>query len=254
MAKLRAGLRLLVPPSRPGQDVAGTRLKQRGARVLTFPWIRSAPPSDPQALAEGLGRLEPGDWLLVSGKPSAEAVLEQRNQPQAGIRCGVIGQGALLVFRKAGIEVVSAPRLHTPEAITQALGSVDGRRVLLVRASLSDQALPEALRSAGATVLDVEGYALTVHADPDAAKEALAWPLDAVVLANPTAVDVLADGLAALERDAEDCFPMVPILAIGPETDRAARRRRLEPDLVAEGRIKHMLQAVDGLFGGPDSP
>jgi uroporphyrinogen-III synthase len=251
MAKLRAGLTFLVPPSRPGQDVAGTRLKQRGAHVVSFPEIRSAPPSDPNALAEGLAQLERGDWLMVSGKPSAEAVVERGEQLRDGIHCAAIGQGALRVLRKAGFDVEAAPRLHTPEAITEALGSIDGRRVVLVRASLSDQALPEALEAAGATVLDVEGYELTVHADPDTAKQALAWPLDAVVLANPTAPDVLADGFAALKLELADCFPMVPIIAIGPETARAARRRQIEPDFVAEGRVKHLVQAVDSLFGEP---
>lgn len=248
MVQLRAGLRFLVPPSRPGQDVAGTRLEQRGARVVRFPAIRSGPTHDPERLSEGLGQLQPGDWLLVSGKPSAAAVLERLDRLGEGVRCGVIGHGALRDARKAGVDVEASPRLHTPEAITQELGPIDGRRVLLVRASRGSHALPEALRDAGATVLDIEGYDLDVHADPEAAREALAWPLDGVVLANPTASDVFADGLEALALDPADCFPLVPIIAIGPETARAARERHIEPDVVAEGRIKHLIQAVDALF------
>ena len=252
-ARLREGLRFLVPPSRPGQDVAGTRLKQLGASVLSFPTIEAGPQPDAAGLARDLAKLEPSDWILVSGKASAEAILEHREHLHERVLCGVIGTGALVTLRKAGLEVKAAPKLHTPEIITQELGAIGGRRVLLVRASRASGALPNALWAAGATVLEAAGYALTVHSDPDTASEALAWPLDAVILANPTAADVFSDGLDALDLRLDQCFPMVPIIAIGPETARAARDRQIEPDLVAEGRVKHLVQAITSLFGPPEA-
>lgn len=252
-ARLREGLRFLVPPSRPGQDVAGTRLKQLGASVLGFPAIQAGPQPDPAVLARELDQLEPGDWILVSGKPSAEAILEQRDHLHEHVRFAVIGTGAQVTLRKAGLEVKAAPKLHTPKAITQELGALSHRRVLLVRASRAGGALPNALWEAGATILEAAGYALTVHSDPHTAKEVLAWPLDAVILANPTAADVFADGLEALGLRLDECFPLVPIIAIGPETARAARDRQIEPDLVAEGRVKHLVQAITALFGSPNT-
>jgi uroporphyrinogen-III synthase len=244
-----AGRRLLLPPSRTAADIPGRRLAQRGARVLRFPRLEIAGAADPAPLDAGLDQLRAGDWIVASGAPSAEALLDRCPQPPAGVRCGVIGQAALGVMRRAGWRVEAAPVLHTPEGIADDLEPLSDRRVLLVREAHASDRLPGALEQAGAEVLTADGYRLEVRAERDDARAALSPPPDALVLANPTAVAVFVEGLAALGLSARRCLALVPVLAIGPETADAARAEGLVPDLVSGGRLNPLLADVVALMG-----
>jgi uroporphyrinogen-III synthase len=236
-----AGRRIVV--TRAAQQSGGLRerLEQQGAEVLLLPTIEIVPPDSYTPLDDALRQAGDFDWLIVTSA-NAVRVMDERLtalglgvRSLAHVRCAAVGPSTADALRSMGLAVDVVPERYVGEALADALvDRVPGQRVLLVRAAVARDAVPESLIAAGAEVAIVDAYCTVVPADAAGRARAVFSdePLpDAVVFTSGSTVTHLLDVL----RDAGLAFPReVACVSIGPVTSAALREAGLPVAAEAE--------------------
>jgi uroporphyrinogen-III synthase len=133
-----------------------------------------------------------------------------------------VGPGTTQVLRGEGIEPAFVPERADARTLAAELPIAPGDAVLLPRSDLADPASEATLRERGATVAGVVAYR-TVEA-PESSLDPLAnalaaGPLDAVVLASPSAVRGL---VGLLPPAAAESVLAITAVCIGETTAAAA--------------------------------
>jgi uroporphyrinogen-III synthase len=226
------------------------RLEQQGAEVLLLPTIEIAPPDSYMPLDDALQHIANFDWLVVTSA-NAVRVLDERltkfgltSAALKHLRCAAIGPSTAEAVRDLGLAVEIVPERAVGEALAVALADrVHGQRVLLVRAAMARDVVPDALTAAAAQLTVVDAYRTVIPTD--AVKQAKAifgaelLP-DAVVFTSGSTVTHLLDVL----REAGITFPRaVRCVSIGPVTSVALRDAGLIVAAEAEAA------SLDGLVG-----
>jgi uroporphyrinogen-III synthase len=229
-----AGRRIVV--TRAAQQSGGLRerLEQQGAEVLLLPTIEIVPPESYAPLDDALRQARDFDWLVVTSA-NAVRVMDERltalglgAQSLAHVRCAAVGPSTADALRSMGLAVDVVPERYVGEALAHALADrVRGQRVLLVRAAVARDVVPQALKAAGAQVTVVDAYRTVVPADGVGRARAVFTdePLpDAVLFTSGSTVSHLLDVL----REAGLAFPpQVACVSIGPVTSAALREAGL---------------------------
>lgn len=236
-----SGLGVVVTRDEPPGGPLGVRLEIAGARVLHWPAMVIAPPSDPAALAAGLAALESFDWLVLTSPHAVEAVAGRRATLPPRLRVAVVGASTAAAAREHGWHVDRMPQEFQGEALlasfAEAPDGLAGRRVLFPASDLAAQTLPAGLAALGAEVVRVEAYRITtapVAAALFAARlETVArGEVDVVTFASPSAVDGLAGALG--EPALAQLLDRSAAAVIGPTTAGALARRGRTADAVAD--------------------
>lgn len=250
MGKLLADRTILVPAARVGQDVLAAILRRQGAVVRTFPELAARPPADPEPMGRAIDELEGYNWIVFAGELGARSFLDRWGERgPLPAKTAAIGKGARKELKARDQGPDSAPREHTAGAVADALGDLDGARVLLIRGDRASSALPEELGRRGARATDLVGFEVALEVTAEGARAALAPPLEMLALGNPSAVRFFSAALRELDLDLELCLAGVVVAAVGPVTARVAAERGLEPDLVAQGHLADLMKELKGLWG-----
>lgn len=256
------GLRLLIPRAEGRGEGLAARLRGLGAEPVLHPTIAYAPPADPVALEEAMGRLEAGmyEWLLLTSVTAVEAVASAlgarapRLSSRVSLKIGAVGPataaacGALL-----GAPPAVVPASFSGAELADALGDPAGRRVLLPNADIARPELEERLRAAGARVDRVVAYR-TVPAPGGAELATLIerGALDALLFTSGSTARFLA---AQLGPAGLELARRLIIACIGPSTAATCRELGLEPTFVAdeateEGLVAALVAHVEGRGAG----
>jgi uroporphyrinogen-III synthase/uroporphyrinogen III methyltransferase/synthase len=121
---------------------------------------------------------------------------------------------------------------------------IAGKRVLLARAEIARDAIPDALRAAGATVDVVDAYRNVLpEAAPELLSKALADGIAAATFTSSSSVTHLADAA----RVAGIAFPFAGVVAvsIGPITSQTLRDLGWEP--AAEAKVSDIAGLIDAV-------
>jgi uroporphyrinogen-III synthase len=211
------------PESRPLAEA----LEALGAEVSIVPLIEIRPVEDPRALDAAVADLGTYDWIVFTSVNGVAAV-GARLSGIGEARVAAVGPVTADAVRELGVEP-SFVAARASEDIAAGLGSVEGDRILLPQADISDPRLAEELRDCGATVDAVVAYR-TIQVEP------ALWgvlPLriaHAIVLASGSAVRSLASIAGSLEGIGESTI----LVCIGPKTAAVAREVGLPVGLVAD--------------------
>jgi uroporphyrinogen-III synthase len=164
-----AGTRILVGRARHQASALSAGLRSLGASVIEIPFIEIRKPQSFQPLDDALKNLKSYDWLILTSVNGVNALWERRRKFRLTRRhfrhlqiaaIGPATKGALL---KSGLKVKMMPEEYVAESVVQGLrDKVSGKRVLLVRARVARDVIPEELRAAGAEVDVVEAYETVV--------------------------------------------------------------------------------------------
>jgi uroporphyrinogen-III synthase len=218
-----AGRRIAV--TRPDPGALGPALADLGAEVVHVALLEIGPPPDGGAsLRRALARLASFDWLVVTSANGAGAVGEAA-AGSAGVRLAAVGPAtadALATLAGRPVDLIAqVPRVEGLLAEFPPGPS----RVLVAQADRAAAALADGLAQRGHDVETVTAYA-TISRQPPAAELAALDGVDAVVFASGSA----AEAWVALRG------PTAPpvVVAVGPVTDRAARRAGLAVTHVAD--------------------
>lgn len=259
------GRRIAVTRAREQAAELASRLAARGAAVVEVPSIAITDPADGgAALAAAVERLAASayDWLVLTSPNGARRLLAALRaagrdaRALGGVRLAAIGPGTAEVLADANLvadlvpprfvaesllasfppsPLPPQPRATPPPPDGAATGAGDDPRgrVLLVRAAVARDVLPDGLTSRGWRVDVVEAYRTEPAPLDDEARAALAAAEIVTFTSSSTVTNLVATAGAA-------AMPPV-VAAIGPVTAATAREHGLTVDVEAG------VHSIDGL-------
>jgi uroporphyrinogen-III synthase/uroporphyrinogen III methyltransferase/synthase len=243
-----ANRRILVTRARHQAGKLSEGLRALGAEPVEVPVLEIQPPASYEALDAALRNITGYDWLILTSANTVR-VLAERAPALTGPQVAVVGAATAAEARKLGLRIDLTPDEYVAESLVEALAAqIKGKRVLLARAAVARDVIPDALRAAGATVDVADAYRNGV---PDEAPElllaALALPLDAATFTSSSTATHLAE--AAAKAGIAFPFPGVPAISIGPVTSQTLRDLNWPPAAEADPHdIPGLIEAVKRAF------
>ena len=144
-------------------------LRGLGARVIEIPFIEIRKPQSFAPMDEALKSLKNYDWLILTSANGVEAMwnrlrrLRITRRQLKHLQIAAIGPATKKAIVKHGLKVKMVPEEYVAESVVKGLkDKVNGKRVLLVRAKVARDVIPDSLRAAGAQVDVVEAYETVV--------------------------------------------------------------------------------------------
>ena len=166
-----AGKRILVTRAREQAGRLAEALEAEGAEVLRLPTIEILPPETYAPLDSALRAIAGYDWLIVTSANGATALANQLRVLAIPIRdlqhlqIAAIGPSTAAALSRMGLCVSTMPGEYVAEAVVSLLqDKVAGKRVLLARAAVARDVIPEQLRRHGADIHVVETYRTVIPA------------------------------------------------------------------------------------------
>ena len=254
------GKRVLVTRASTQAHTLGGALRDAGAEPIELPAICIQPADDPAPLARAVERLDTYAWVLFTSENGVAAFfaeLARRKRDARAIgsaRVAAIGTATAGALRARGITPDVVPDEHRGEALADAVISrhgapLQGVRVLLPRAAVAREALPERLAAAGARVDVIEAYRTLPPDEPDLERlrtALVAGTLDVATFTSPSTVD---NTVAALGHDSARLLAGLTVASIGPITTEAAHRHGLRVDVTADAyTIPGLVAALERHF------
>jgi uroporphyrinogen-III synthase len=188
-----SGIRVLVGRARHQASALSTDLRKRGAEVIEIPFIEIRKPRSFTPLDSALKNLDTYDWLILTSVNGVDAMWERMNKLHltppsrkreghdfsrvlreskrtaglaaagSSLRIAAIGPATKKAIEQRGVKVDVVPKEYVAESVVRSLKTkVKGKRVLLVRAKVARDVIPQELRKAGAHVDVVEAYETVV--------------------------------------------------------------------------------------------
>jgi uroporphyrinogen III methyltransferase / synthase len=236
-------------------------LRERGAEALSIPTITINPPADPAPLARAVAALGSYDWVALTSPNGVHRLFEEierqgRDARAFGAaRVAAIGPGTAAALGEHGVRADLVAKEFVGEGLARALldAAPAGRRlrVLVARAQVAREVLPEALREAGHEVEVVAAY--ETKPPPPAgvaplARALAARQIDVVTLTSSSTAEHLT---ALLGPDALDLLDGALLASIGPVTTATAERLGLRVGLTASTySLDGLVEALEAHFGG----
>jgi uroporphyrinogen-III synthase/uroporphyrinogen III methyltransferase/synthase len=236
-----AGRRVLVTRAVHQAGKLSDGLRAVGAIPVEVPVLEIAAPESFEFLDEALGRFESYGWVIFTSANTVRAVTNRCTEigiaarSTAHVKAGAVGEATAAAAREAGWSVALVPESYVAESLVSAFGGQigPGTRVLLARAAVARDVIPDALRAAGATVDVVDAYRNVIPAKaPERLRGALDERLDAATFTSSSSVEHLAD----VAKAAGVAFPFAGVraISIGPITSRTLREYGWKPAAEAE--------------------
>jgi uroporphyrinogen-III synthase/uroporphyrinogen III methyltransferase/synthase len=253
-----AGRRVLVTRAAHQAGKLSEGLRALGAEPVEVPVLEIRPPESFAELDAALLALSGYDWLILTSANSVRALDERAAQlgvalaEPFGLKVAAVGEATAEAARKAGLILTFVPELYVAESLVDGLlGQVAGSKILLARAAVARDVIPDALRAAGAVVDVVDAYRNVIPAvAPEQLRKALAKGIDAATFTSSSSVTHLAE--AALAAGVPWPFARVAAISIGPITSAALREMGWAPAVEANpSDIPGLVAAVAELLGRP---
>jgi uroporphyrinogen-III synthase len=163
------GLRVLVGRARHQASALAAGLRFQGAEVVEIPFIEIRRPRSYKALDGALRDLEKYNWLILTSVNGVTAVWERARKLRLSkrsfshLKIAAIGPATKKALQERGMRVHVMPDEYVAEAVVHSLrGNVKNQRVLLARARVARDVIPQELRKEGAVVDVAEAYETVV--------------------------------------------------------------------------------------------
>jgi uroporphyrinogen-III synthase len=229
------GKRVLVTRAAHQAGKLSDGLRAVGAEAVEVPVLEIEPPQNLEPLDKALDEIHSYDWLVLTSANTVRALVERAGMLMlpltsvARLNVAAVGEATAETARNAGFTVALVPETYVAEALVDCLaGQVAGKRILLARAEVARDVIPDALRAAGAEVDVLDAYRNVVpEAAAQALRAALAKGIDAATFTSSSSVTHLAEAA----RKAWIAFPFAGVAAvsIGPITTKTLRQLNWEP-------------------------
>jgi uroporphyrinogen-III synthase len=246
-------VRILITRARGQTSTLAELLKAEGAIPILIPTIELAPPTSWCGLDAALTALRSFDWLLFTSANAVYAFAQRArflNLPAHPRRIAVIGPATAKAVQEALDQPVDLiPPKYVAESFADALlPHASGASMLLVRAAVARDLLPEALTAAGAAVTIAEAYRSVIPTGSIAELQQLfsTNPPDAITFTSASTAQNLS---VLLEAGSLKISPETVLASIGPITSRAMRELGMVPTIeAAESTIPSLVAALTTHF------
>jgi uroporphyrinogen-III synthase len=158
------GKRVLVTRAREQASQLAEALRAAGAEPVEIPAIAIAPPHSYAHIDGAISSLKEFDWVVFTSANAVRVFCERAlyagvHPAAAGLQIAVIGPATASAVKEAGMKVALVAPKFVAESLLQELRLlVGGESVLLVRAEVARDVLPNGLRAAGAEVTVADAY------------------------------------------------------------------------------------------------
>lgn len=152
------GRRIVVTRSRATNANFARDLRALGADVIEFPTIETARLTNYTVLDEAIDNIDRFDWIIFTSATGVDSFVARLKALRRDIRtigraslCA-IGPATALRLEQYAMQVAAVPREYRAEAIIPAIGAdrIRGARILIPRAQIAREVLPEMLCENGA--------------------------------------------------------------------------------------------------------
>jgi len=164
-----AGTRILVGRAHHQAGSLSASLRSLGASVIEIPFIEIRKPQSYRPLDDALKNIGNYEWLILTSANGVEAMWERirrlriTRRTLEHLQIAAIGPETKKAIVKHGLKVKMVPEEYVAESVVKGLrDKVKGKHVVLIRAKVARDVIPEELRSAGAEVDVVEAYETVV--------------------------------------------------------------------------------------------
>ena len=234
------GRRVLVTRAAHQAGKLSEGLRALGAIPVEVPVLEIAPPVSFEHLDRALRKIDQFDWVIFTSANTVRAVGTRAAEigivpsTPMTLKVAAVGRATATAAREAGWDVRVVPEEYVAESLMSALESeIRGKHVLLARAAVARDVIPDALRAAGAMVDVVDAYRNMIpEGAPEKLRSALADRLDAATFTSSSSVTHLAD--VAQAAGVEFPFSGVASVSIGPITSATLREAGWEPAAEAD--------------------
>ncbi len=232
-----------------------TMLRELGACCYEFPTISIRPYEDDTPIRQEIEKISQYDWLIftsVNGVKHFWASLDDMGldaRVLGGRKVAAIGPATADALAARGINPDFVPEQYVAEGVVEGLlqQGVKGSKVLIPRAKVAREVLPEKLREAGAEVTILPVYE-TVLADNDPQEVIQALENDEIQFVTFTSSSTVENFFELIKPEAFRKYRDGVILAcIGPVTARTLEGFGFEADIAPEEYT--MAGLVDAMVG-----
>ncbi|RKU34310.1 uroporphyrinogen-III C-methyltransferase [Candidatus Poribacteria bacterium] len=235
------GRRIIVTRARSQASVFAECLESYGAEIIQFPTIETEPIPDNAALDRAIAQLSTYNWVIFTSVNAVEyfyRYLRENGKDTRSLgdaRICAVGQKTVAALDQIGIRADYVPSQYRGTILAAELEDVDGQKILLPRASIAADDLPNGLRDRGAIVDTIPIYE-TVKAGAEG-REVLEADLhngriDMVTFTSSSTVTNFLE-MFGLHPSAA-LLDQVHIAVIGPSTEATAKAHGLTVDIVAK--------------------
>lgn len=235
------GQRVVVTRAAGQAEEFNAALRAAGAVVLEYPVIAIGPPASWEPVDAAIAQLADYDWIVFTSANAARLFWERAGAKATKARVCAVGPATARAVEQSGRVVDVVPGEFVGEGALATLKNlgVASQRILLPRATVARDVLPDGLRAAGALVDVVDVYRNVLPERPGAFPANVDW----VTLTSASTVKNL---LVLVGRDALDG---VKTASIGPQTSAVLRMHDLPVTVeaspsTAEGLLEAMLLHV----------
>jgi uroporphyrinogen III methyltransferase/synthase len=202
-----------------------------GAAVMTFPTIAIVPPADWASLDHAIRELGRFDWIIFTSVNGVRYFFERLDvagrdaRALAGARLGAIGPRTAEALASARLKIDLIPERYQAEGLLEVLEKEQlvGTRILIPRAEVARDILPDELRARGAEVIVAAAYrTVRPKADIGPVTEALQQGrIGVVAFTSSSTVKNYIEGFASAE-EARALTASAVVACIGPITAQTA--------------------------------
>ena len=226
------------------------RLEQLGARVLEIPTIEIVDPESWEPVDTAIGKLREYDWLILTSANAVRCFLDRLDDHAILPPIAVVGSQTARKLQERGLSPALIPDDFRAEGLVEAFPEdLSGKRILLPRAEVAREHLPDTLRGRGARV-DV----VTVYRTRRPLKGASRLrrslgeeKIDCITLTSGATAQNLADMLGV--SNLSEPLKGIAVAVIGPVTRDCAAEVGLRTDIQASSAtIADLVAAIDRYF------
>ena len=233
------GRRILVTRAAHQAGKLSEGLRALGAEPVEVPVLEIHPPASFAPLDAALRQFASYDWLILTSANAVQKLVERAAAlgisvaQLAWLKVAAVGESTAAEARKAGFKIAFVPQAYVAESLVEGLlqllkNKASTERILLARAAIARDVIPDALRLAGVAVDVVDAYRNVLPAAaPEQLRSAVRSGIDAVTFTSSSSATHLAE--AARAANVEWPVAMVPAVSIGPVTSKTLRELGWQP-------------------------
>ncbi len=227
------GRRIVI--TRAANDAAefAARIRALGGEAIEFPAIETAPLSSYDILDRAIDEIDTFDWVIFTSVNGVDHFIDRMRTSGRDVRAigpaaiAAIGPATADRVRYYALTVAAMPAEYRAEAVIDAIGAerIAGARVLIPRAAVAREALPELLLSHGAReVVVAPAYRTRMPAAADADRMRALIANGAIDLLTFTSSSTVTNFIAMTGVQGAG----LKAAAIGPITAETARAHSFE--------------------------
>jgi uroporphyrinogen-III synthase len=253
-----AGKRILVTRARHQAGQLSTQLSALGAEVIEIPAIEILPPESFAPLDAALHSIAQYEWLVVTSANTVRTLRDRMAEHNLSVKnlshlkIAAIGSGTAHALLELELAVSIVPPEYVAESLLSVLGDeLRRKRVLLARAAIARDIIPETLIANGAQLDVVDAYRTIVpEKSAQLVAELFATQSEIPHAATFTSSSTVANFFLLLQSAGIEKQPAgMKAISIGPITSQTLRDRKWEPAAEADPHdLQGLVAAVIAAF------